>query len=103
MTKKVYSEIEKMDLIRKYEEAQVSMAKFAKEKGVARSTFSQWVHNREKPKFGKIEIEDTKELVAESASTIALTYNSEKINIEIKKGYDPKMLEKIVEVLRNVK
>lgn len=70
---------------------------FAKEIGVTRNALKTWLEADRVMEFGMI---DFSEIFVEDHKTI---FTSDKIRIELSKGFDKKLLKSIVEVLVHVK
>ena len=95
---RIYKEELKKQYVEEFKTSGKSITVFSNEKGIPRSTFSQWLcknsKNKTSIKFGVIENISKDTMISENIS-IAM----KGINIELKADYDKELLKKLVEVL----
>ena len=95
---KIYKEELKKQYVEEFKNSGKSITVFSNEKGIPRSTFSQWLYKNSKHKtnikFGLIENIQKDTIISEN---ISITMKG--INIELKADYDKDLLKKLVEVL----
>ena len=88
---------QRMKYIEQFKKSKMSQGDFAKQIGVTQNTLKMWLEVDEVTSFGMIDLTQT---FVEDHKTI---FTSDKIRIELSKGFNKKLLKNIVEVLVNVK
>lgn len=88
---------QKVKYVEQFKNSGMSQEDFAKEIGVTRNTIKTWLEVDRVMEFGMIDLTET---FIEDHKTI---FTSDKIRIELSKGFNRKLLKNIVEVLVNVK
>lgn len=88
---------QRMKYIEQFKSSGMAQADFAKEIGVTRNTLKMWLEVENVMSFGMIDLTET---FVDDYKTI---FTSDKIRIELAKGFNRKLLKNIVEVLVHVK
>lgn len=88
---------QKMKYIEEFKNSGMAQEDYAKKIGVTRNTLRTWLEVEKVMSFGVI---DLTEIFVEDHKTI---FTSDKIKIELSKGFNRKLLKNIVEVLIHVK
>ena len=88
---------QRIKYVEEYKKSGMAQEDFAKEIGVTRNTLKTWLEVDKVMEFGMI---DFREIFVEDHKTI---FTSDKIRIELSKGFNRKLLKSIVEVLVHVK
>ena len=88
---------QRMKYIEQFKSSGMAQEDFAKEIGVTRNTLKMWLDVENVMSFGMIDLTET---FVDDYKTI---FTSDKIRIELAKGYNTKLLKNIVEVLVHVK
>ena len=88
---------QKMKYIEEFKNSGMAQEDYAKKIGVTRNTLRTWLEVEKVMSFGVI---DLTEIFVEDHKTI---FTSDKIRIELSKGFNRKLLKNIVEVLIHVK
>lgn len=88
---------QKMKYIEEFKNSGMAQEDFAKKIGVTRNTLRTWLEVEKVTSFGMI---DLTEIFVEDHKTI---FTSDKIRIELSKGFNRRLLKNIVEVLIHVK
>ena len=108
MVNKEYSKEEKIAFVEDYKESGMSVATYAREKGIPSTTLRGWLRLERALAFGEI---DLKPQFNETSNTLPKTtlpvkktmiFAKDDIRIELKEGFDKELLKKIVEVLISV-
>lgn len=95
---RIYSEEEKRNYIDRYRVSGKSKTAYAKENDIPEATFRGWIKEETEANYGVIEMEilEKEKIAKPKTSTI---FANENIRIELKDGYDKKLLKRIIEVL----
>ena len=88
---------QRMKYIEEFKNSGMAQEDFAKKIGVTRNTLRTWLEVEKVTSFGMI---DLTEIFVEDHKTI---FTSDKIRIELSKGFNRRLLKNIVEVLIHVK
>ena len=88
---------QRLKYIEQFKNSGMSQEDFAKQIGVTRNTLKTWLEVDEVISFGVIDLTET---FVEDNKTI---FTSDKIRIELSKGFNKRLLKSIVEVLVHVK
>ena len=88
---------QRMKYIEQFKSSGMSQEDFAKEIGITRNTLKMWLEVENVMSFGMIDLTET---FIDDYKTI---FTSNKIRIELSKGFNRKLLKNIVEVLVHVK
>ncbi len=105
MSLRTYNEEEKKAYVDEFKESGLSITAYARAKGIPDTTLRGWLRLDSALGFGKID------LGTHSASQLAvqqiqhkksMVFAMENIRIELKEGYNKKILRQIIEVLNNV-
>lgn len=84
-----------------YKESGLSMSEYTRNKGIATTTFRGWLNKNkinELEGFGLINFETTNDAKINIAKVV-VNFNTDKIKIELKEGYDKKMLKNIIKAV----
>ena len=106
MSLRTYSEEEKKAYVDEFKESGLSITAYARERKIPTTTLRDWLRLDKALEFGKIDLE--KDLKSEQATMKqiphkkSIVFAMENIRIELKEGYNKKILKQIIEVLDNV-
>ena len=104
MINKEYSKEEKIAYVENFKESGMTIAAYAREKGIPETTFRGWLRLDKAMAFGEI---DLKPQFNETANTPSrpsqpirktMIFAKDDIRIELKEGFDKELLKRIVEV-----
>lgn len=93
-----YEKEEKQALVEEYKNSGKSIRGFAEEKGIPTSTFQGWLNENQNLTFGAIEIKGSTPPLPRTINA-ATVFATENIRIELREGFDKKMLKSVIEVL----
>lgn len=104
MVNKEYSKEEKLSYVESFKESGMSIAAYAREKGIPETTFRGWLRLDRAMTFGEIDIRP--QFNEASNATFkpnqpirkTIVFAKDDIRIELKEGFDKELLKKIVEV-----
>lgn len=104
MTNKEYSKEEKIAYVEEFKDSGMSIAAYAREKGIPETTLRGWLRLDRAVAFGEIDIRpqfnETPNASFKPNQPIRKTmvFVKDDIRIELKEGFDKNLLKKIVEV-----
>lgn len=90
-----YTKKERDQYLEEYKTSSLSIGKYCKERAIPESTFRGWIDKDKENKFGEISINDEETKFNNENITIII----DKIRIELKQGYNKKLLKNFMEVL----
>ena len=95
MSARKYSKQEKEKYVEEFKNSNESQTTFAKARGIPEATFRGWLNHQNNNDicFGTIELNETDD--------IEFSFKYRNISIELKKGFDKKILKKIMGVFMN--
>lgn len=95
MSARKYSQEEKEKYVEEFMKSKESQTGFAKSRGIPEATFRGWLayQNNNDITFGSINLEED--------TNIEFSFKYQHINIELEKGFDKKILKKIMGVIVN--
>lgn len=100
---RTYSDEEKRAYIEEFKASGMSQSAFSNEKGIAKTTFRDWLKMDKQMAFGEIDLNQTGNLTEKKPKyKKTMVFAKEDIKIELKEGFDKQFLRDIVEVLINV-
>ncbi len=99
MARKVkrYTQEEKEKYIKDYKESKLSITQYIKKANIPEATFRGWITKENMQIFGEVKLDENTTNQIENESSII--FEMEKIKIELKKGYNKKILKSLMEVL----
>ena len=99
-----YDEAQKSEWLSNFKKSNISVRCYSKEIGVPSATFRSWLakeKSRTSNQFGIVNLVKNNEVEIVGSSEISI--KTEKIKIELSKGYNKKMLKKLIEVITDDK
>ena len=105
MSLRTYSEEEKQAYVDEFKESSLSITAYAREKGIPDTTLRGWLRLDNAVEFGKIDIGThvtSQTGIQQIPRKKSMIFVMENIRIELKEGYNKKVLKQIIEVLNNV-
>lgn len=94
----IYEKEEKQALVEEYKNSGKSIRGFAEEKGIPTSTFQGWLNEDQNLTFGAIEIKGSTPPLPRTIKP-ATVFATENIRIELREGFDKKLLRAVIEVV----
>ena len=92
-----YTEKERERYLEEYQNSDLTISGFAREKGIPASTLKGWINKETDIRFGELQIEDNNNRT--SMPRPYKVFITENIRIELKYGYNKDFLKQVVEVL----
>ena len=102
---RTYREAEKKAYVDEFKESGLSITAYAKERGIPDTTLRGWLRLDSALEFGKIDLGThlTSQLAVQQIQhKKSMVFAMENIRIELKEGYNKKVLQQIIGVLNNV-
>ncbi len=93
-----YEKEEKQMLLEEYKSSGKGINAFAEEKGIPSTTLRDWIKEDNNLTFGAIEIKGSSSPVPRTIK-LATVFATENMRIELKEGYDKKLLKSIIGVM----
>ena len=90
-----YTKEEKEKYMKEYKKSRLSISKYTKSVGIPEATFRGWIKKENEIEFGEIDIKEETRKEKQSSMIFA----TETIKIELKRGYNKKLLRNVMEVL----
>ena len=91
-----YTDKESERYLAEYQNSDLTVSQFAREKGIPASTLKGWLNKETDIRFGELQIEENTRTTMVRPNKDFITEN---IRIELKYGYNKEFLRKVVEVL----
>lgn len=99
MIEKYYSEEEKRRYLEEFKKGDLTFYEFIADASIPEETFERWLREENETEFGAIELNQHVSRRISKAYKTTNTFVSEKIKIELVKGFDKEFLKKIIEVM----
>lgn len=91
-----YTDKERERYLEEYQNSDLTVSQFAREKGIPASTLKGWLNKETDIRFGELQTEENTRTAMLRPNKVFITEN---IRIELKYGYNKEFLRKVVEVL----
>ncbi len=91
-----YTDKEREHYLEEFQNSDLTMTQFAREKGIPASTLKGWINKETDIRFGEIQTEENTKTGMPRPNKVFITEN---IRIELKYGYNKEFLKRVVEVL----
>ena len=91
-----YTDKERERYLAEYQNSDLTVSQFAREKGIPASTLKGWLNKETDIRFGELQTEENTRTTMLRPNKVFITEN---IRIELKYGYNKEFLRKVVEVL----
>lgn len=91
-----YTDKEREHYLEEYQNSELTMSQFAREKGIPASTLKGWINRETDIRFGELQTEENTRTSMPRPNKVFIAEN---IRIELKYGYNKEFLKKVVEVL----
>lgn len=91
-----YTDMEREQYLKEYQNSDLTISQFAREKGIPASTLKGWINKETDIRFGELQTEENKRTAMPRPNKVFITEN---IRIELKYGYNKEFLRRVVEVL----
>lgn len=101
MSVRTYEKEEKQAYVEDFKQSGETMTRYAMEKGIPKTTLSDWLKEDKNLTFGAIEIKPST-VPLPRVTKSATIFATENIRIELKENFNKELLKQIVEVLMHV-
>lgn len=91
-----YTDKEREKYLEEYQNSDLTLSAFAREKGIPVSTLKGWINRETDIRFGEVLTEENSRTSMPRPNKVFITEN---IRIELKYGYNKEFLKRVVEVL----
>lgn len=91
-----YTDKERERYLEEYQNSDLTISGFAREKGIPASTLKGWINRETDIRFGELQTEENTRTAMPRPNKVFITEN---IRIELKYGYNKEFLKSVVEVL----
>ena len=91
-----YTDKERERYLEEYQNSDLTISGFAREKGIPASTLKGWINRETDIRFGELQTEENTRTAMPRPNKVFITEN---IRIELKHGYNKEFLKSVVEVL----
>ncbi len=91
-----YTDKEREHYLEEYQNSDLTISQFAREKGIPASTLKGWINKETDIRFGEVQTEENTRTAMPRPNKVFITEN---IRIELKYGYNKEFLKRVVEVL----
>lgn len=101
MARKVkrYTQEEREKYIKDYKESKLSIAQYIKKANIPEATLRGWITKENMQVFGEVKLDENTTNQNQIGNESSVIFEMEKIKIELKKGYNKKILKNLMEVL----
>lgn len=91
-----YTDKERERYLEEYQNSDLTISGFAREKGIPASTLKGWLNKETDIRFGEVQTEENSRTSMPRPNKVFITEN---IRIELKYGYNKEFLKRVMEVL----
>ncbi len=91
-----YTDKEREHYLEEYQNSELTMSQFAREKGIPASTLKGWINRETEIRFGEVQTEENTRTAMPRPNKVFIT---EFFRRDLKYGYNKDFLKKVVDVL----